>query len=182
MYKRQIPDPECSVARGLRGVRSLAISPDGHSLYASGAATDIDWLYSSQIVVLARDPLSGALSQLEGARGCVHHRGQQNEGCARARRGLGGAAGDVAVSPSGTAVYVATGDGVALLDRDPLTGALTPHPGRSGCVLPSPRYGCRGGLPRLVFASLTLPPRGPALYLSQSDGVAVVRTSDPADR
>ncbi len=96
---------------GLNGIRALALSDDGLHLYAAGAL-------DNAVAVFARDAETGALTfveaEIDGASGAD---------------GLAGASG-VAVSPDGEHVYVSgeTDSAIAVLARNPVTGALTPQP------------------------------------------------------
>ena len=75
-----------------------------------------------------------------GASGCMSEGG--TEGCSTGR-GLGGAFG-VALGPGGSELYV-TGietNSVAVLPRDPTTGALNQLPGAAGCLSETGADGC----------------------------------------
>lgn len=93
---------------GLDGVESIAVSPDGGSVYAASPGADA-------VAVFARDRESGALTFVEAER----------DGAAGAD-GLEGAI-SVAVSPDSRHVYVAgrLDDAIAIFARDAATGALT---------------------------------------------------------
>ena len=99
---------------GLAGVESIALSPDGASLFAVGTIDDA-------LVAFSRDGATGALTFRDFA-----------------TEGLGGVSGldrpvAVAVSPDGSHVYTAAGgnenftgsDAVAVFDWDAATGSLT---------------------------------------------------------
>jgi 6-phosphogluconolactonase (cycloisomerase 2 family) len=95
-------------SEGLDGAASVAVSPDGHNLYATGKQEDA-------LAVFDRDPATGLLDFVQVK-----------------RDGLAGVDGlyfadTVAVSPDGSRVYV-TGHGdnaLAVFDRDASTGELT---------------------------------------------------------
>ena len=92
---------------GLAGAWSVATSPDGAHLYATGRDEDA-------LAVFRRDPANGRLTPVEVVRDGL--------------MGIDGIAGPwlVAVSPDGAAVYVAgTNDGaLAVFARDPASGTL----------------------------------------------------------
>jgi 6-phosphogluconolactonase (cycloisomerase 2 family) len=100
---------ETTVMAGAAGMEALAASPDGHHLYAVRTASD-------ELVVLQRDPATGALRRM----GAVFGGGSPGEvSWLHSPR-------DIAVAPDGAAVYVALGDGLGTFRRDAGTGALTP--------------------------------------------------------
>ena len=115
----------CADGIGLDGIRTLAVSPDGTSVYGASEL--------SGVTVFRRDLTTGALTQLAGTAGCVSQSG--TGGACAAGRAIGGAA-DVVVSGDGENVYVAAlaSDAVAAFGRDPSTGALSQLPGQAGCV------------------------------------------------
>ena len=99
------------------GLRTVTVSPDGKSVYIGARDGDA-------VVVLARNPTTGALTQLPGLAGCVSATG--TGGRCTAGHGLLGARG-MAVSPDNRHVYVAAenNDAVVSFAREPTTGALT---------------------------------------------------------
>lgn len=137
------PGDGCEPGRGLDFVYDLAVSPDGRTVYAAAAGP------GGAIAVLARDPATGALTQLDGTDGCVSRTGEGD--CATARgmptpRSL-------AFSPDGALLYAAgfyvfppsyltRVQGVVVFARDPETGALEQLEGAAGCVEDSGRDGC----------------------------------------
>jgi DNA-binding beta-propeller fold protein YncE len=116
----------CARAVTLTHPTSVALSPDGRSLYAVG---------NSSIVVLARNAATGRLTQPAGAAGCVNVRG--SSGCTRVNAGSRIFRGQVVVSPDGRNVYAATGGSLYVLDRS-ATGVLTPR----GCLDARGLAGC----------------------------------------
>lgn len=121
-------DRACTTGRALFGVTDVALSPDGRHVYVGSA---------DGVAVFDRDAAGGALTQKRGEVGCLTLTGAEHDGrtsrpsCARAR-GLYEAS-SVTVSPDGRTVYVTSVD-LLVLHRDVRTGALTPAPGRAGCV------------------------------------------------
>lgn len=113
----------CIDARALDGPYSIAISPDGAYVYV-GALVD------NSLVVLARNPTTGALSALAGLTGCVDAQG--TDGCTP----LTEAGTMVEVITSGSQVYAASegNDRVLVFDRQG-DGGIVRRAGASGCVV-----------------------------------------------
>ncbi len=121
-------DDGCARATAVNEIVSLAISPDGKSLYASDTS-------DGAVSAFARNTTTGALTQLPGTAGCVR---SGNPAC-RAGNGLT-LADNVVVSHDGKSVYVLSqlGD-VAVFARQTTTtggllGALSQLPGASACA------------------------------------------------
>src|SRR5438067_245802 len=90
--------------------------------------------------------VTGQLTQLSGAAGCIRDAAATGPaGCATARALAGRTA--LAVSGDGRSVYVTAGAGaVAVFSRDAATGALTQLAGDAGCVAdPQPMNPCPAG-------------------------------------
>ena len=128
-----IADTEAPVAgcttstQGLGSVRSVAISPDGKSVYAGGS--------DGAVVRFDRDVNSGVLTAV----GCISDAGLAI-GCTGTQQGLN-AAWSVAVSPDNLSVYaVGEDDAIVQFDRNTTSGALTPK----GCIEEFP-IGCTLG-------------------------------------
>jgi DNA-binding beta-propeller fold protein YncE len=109
----------CRTGLKLAAPFDVVVSPDGRNVYVSSQGGD------DAIVVFARDPGTGALSQLPGQAGCVMENGGPGTGC-RDGEGLRGI-GRIAVSPDGRHVYAAASgsQAIAVLARDPASGSLT---------------------------------------------------------
>jgi 6-phosphogluconolactonase (cycloisomerase 2 family) len=176
---------------GLDGVRALALSADGKSLYAIAAEDDA-------VARFDRDPATGALTY----QGCITGETESGPGPtgSNACTLIGSATSfgtnsgidgpfAVAVSPDGVSVYAVStfDDAVARFDRDPATGALTyqgcisgetqsgPGPAGSGaCALigSAASDGNNSGLDNLF--ALALSADGTSLYAvaEQDDAVA----------
>jgi DNA-binding beta-propeller fold protein YncE len=106
-------------------------------------------------------------TQLSGAAGCVSI-APAAPGCATGMN-LANAWG-VVVSPDGKNVYVAAYNGIAIFDRDPLTGALTQKPGAEGCItdpaVPDAPAGCASGRGIGAGESITISPDGTSIYVA----------------
>jgi DNA-binding beta-propeller fold protein YncE len=99
--------PGCTPGRQLRRANSVAVSPDGRNLYATGYG-------GSSLDVFDRNGSSGALRQKPGAAGCF------GRGLPSACRDVPSLddLGSVVVSPDGRNVYVASINGnISILDR-----------------------------------------------------------------
>ena len=167
----------CAVGRGLKGAgpfmgsRAVAVSPDGRNVYVASFGSDA-------IATFSRNPKSGALTQPQGAAGCISAKG--GAGCAKVDAFDG--PNSVAVSPDGRNVYATARDSSTLLTfaRNPKTGALRPLPGATcsaGVALPgcTPATGLIG--PDVVAVS----PDGRNVYVGAFFGNAVVSFSrDPS--
>jgi 6-phosphogluconolactonase (cycloisomerase 2 family) len=107
-------------ADGLHGAASVAVSPDGRSVYAASMEDDA-------IVHLERNTATGELTP----RGCVDDDDSGADECAQTTDGLDGAR-SVAVSSDGNSVYAAAGrdDALVSFSRDPQSGRLAPQ----GCI------------------------------------------------
>jgi DNA-binding beta-propeller fold protein YncE len=100
------PADSCGDVRGLDGVRALAMSSDGTSLYAIGGSES-----TNSVAVFKRDA-NGFLTQADDASGCVSNDGTDGDGgstCATARPMYEPT--DVVVSKDGNNVYVSVSEG-----------------------------------------------------------------------
>ncbi len=156
----------CAVGRQMLLSQAMTVSPDGTSAYvAAGGA----------LVILDRDPATGALAQKAGTAGCMTRDGSGGE-CA-AWHGVGGAVRAI-VSPDGVNIYTAVFDGAGLsagigvLDRDAATGGLTQKAGSAGCITNDGSAGaCDEGLGLTGMFGLAISPDGLDVY-----GAANART------
>jgi 6-phosphogluconolactonase (cycloisomerase 2 family) len=128
--------------------------------------------HSDAVAVLRRDPVTGNLTQLAGAAGCIA--AASGAGCT-VGRGLRGTH-DVALV--GNSVYVAARDSeaVAVFKRNP-DGSLKQLPGKDGCLTTRQNTPCTTaghGKPYVLAAS----DDGKNLYVGTEHGIAVfARTS-----
>ncbi|HET6174777.1 MAG TPA: beta-propeller fold lactonase family protein [Gaiellales bacterium] len=159
-----------SEVRSLGGADALAISPDGHFVYAAGGTAD-------SLLVFSRDAATGRLTQLAGTAGCLRN-GRSD--CAPVT-GLDGPAA-IAMAPDGTSLYVASAVGtVTAFQRDVTTGTLAQLPAGAGCLSDGDLAGCTavGGLARASAVAFT--PDGRTLIAAGTDDDAVVSfRRDPA--
>ncbi len=114
------PDGCPRTTPGLYNVESLAMSPDGKSLYAGGDA--------SAVVRFKRNRTTGALAP----KGCVRDKSDSYENCKQTAKGMRGDIG-LATSADGKSLYVGGGssNSIATFRRDRKTGAL--H-AKGGCI------------------------------------------------
>ena len=151
-------------ANGLEGARSVAVSPDGSSVYVGSSGDDA-------VVHFQRDTTSGALHPS----GCVDDNDTGDDHCAQSADGLDYDQ-SVAVSPDGSSVYVAglRDDAIVGFGRDPGTGALTPQ----GCIDDdeSGADDCAQSADGLDgVTSVVISPDGASVYVSSIFDDAVVR-------
>jgi DNA-binding beta-propeller fold protein YncE len=163
-------------AAGLRGASGIAISPDGRNAYVTGQ-------FSSAVIALSRNRYTGTLMPLHGVGGCVEDSVALPAGgdarCAIAAPGLGGARA-LTVSADERFVYVAAFDpgGVAVLARNPATGALAAPTGPGGCLTPTgsdPPPGCAAVDGLRGATAIALAPSGRAIYVATTTGNSVLR-------
>lgn len=97
----------CATGRGLRGAHSLELDPSGRRAVLASE------LPTGSLALFARDPRSGRLRQLDGARGCLNADGAERCGIVPALRG----AHLIAPAPGWRQIYVplVDGDGVLAL-------------------------------------------------------------------
>jgi DNA-binding beta-propeller fold protein YncE len=148
----------------------VAISPDGKSVYVSAVEPNA-------VVIFDRNPANGELMPKLGATGCVAGNTAlgRSSPCQRARALISPS--EIEISPDGKSAYVASPGtaGVAIFDRDPLTGALSQKPGKAGCISSRRTKGaCRTGFGLVGAGYLATSPDGSNLYVGAAfDGVSV---------
>jgi DNA-binding beta-propeller fold protein YncE len=152
---------------GFTSPSSVASSADGKSVYV---ASD-----SGGVARLNRNTTTGAVTQPANAAGCILQDAASNGiPCADAH-GLRNPA-SAAVSPDGKNVYVASAgsDGVARLNRNTTTGALTQPAGTGGCTNETGSNDCADGHALRDPTSVAVSADGKSVYLASflSDAVA----------
>jgi DNA-binding beta-propeller fold protein YncE len=148
----------CASARALSSPEEVAVSPDSrHVLVAANR--------SSAVVTLRAGP--DGLTQDSGPAGCIA-RGGGPEGCG-VGKALAGPS-DLAISRDGRFVYVASSitDAVAILDRDPATGALSQRTDRRACIGQHGVGRCSRGRGLDEVWGVALSPDGSNLYAVSS--------------
>jgi DNA-binding beta-propeller fold protein YncE len=129
------PIPGCVAGLGLLAPDVLVVSPDGSNVYVGS-------FFGNSVAAFARNPETGALTQLAGSAGCI---AEATAGCATgiALNSVEG----LAISGDGATVYAATAlsNAVVTLSRNPSTGALAQASDGSGCIVDSALTGCTLG-------------------------------------
>lgn len=161
----------CAKAVGLDGPNSIAISPDGRSVYATSRN-------SNAVTVFQRSPKSGRLTQLPIGFGCIS--GLPVPVCASGRALV--APDIVVISPDGKNVYVGSffGNAIAVFNRDPASGALAQAAGTTGCLAEA-IGGCAPGLALGAPEGLAISAAGTSLYAATAlSNAVVVLSRDPS--
>jgi DNA-binding beta-propeller fold protein YncE len=128
--------PGCSLGRALLGPDVVVISPDGKNVYAGS-------FFGNAVATFTRNAKTGVLTQPAGAAGCIAE--TASSGCAT---GIAlGAIEGLAVSRDGKNVFAgsALSNALAVLVRNPETGALSQATDGSGCIVDAPLAGCTTG-------------------------------------
>src|SRR5262249_5067805 len=147
------------------------VSRDGRNVYVGAFA-------GSAVASFARNPDNGALTQLAGTSGCI---ALAISGCATGIE-LGNIEG-LAVSPDGSAVYAASAsdNAVAVLGRDPETGALAQATDKTGCITNAEIPACTLGRQIAGANTVAVGPKG-AVYVTSllSNSVTAFTQIEPA--
>lgn len=163
----------CVPARGLAGGESLAVSPDGRSVYAAA-----HWYVDGgTVTTFTRDATLGGLTQLEGPAGCIAAVPRSVD-CGQGPPFLRPES--IAVSHDGASVHVVyrndttgTGDGSILAEfsRDSTEGSIT----HAGC-LTRKRSGCGRSRGVFGFMRVTISVDGRYMYLGGLTGLGIFET------
>jgi DNA-binding beta-propeller fold protein YncE len=149
-----LPVPVCASGRALLGPDVVVVSPDGRNVYVGS-------FFGNAVAVFNRDPATGALAQPSGAAGCI---AEAIGGCAV---GIGlGAVEGLAVTATGVYTGSALSNAVAVLARDPVTGALAQASDGSGCIVNAPLAGCTTGYEVKGANAVAVSPGGKDVYVT----------------
>jgi len=166
-----LPTPLCVEGRALIDPDVVDVSRDGKNVYVGSFA-------GSAVVSFSRNSANGALTQLSGTAGCI---ALATSGCA-----TGVALGNIeglAVSPDGSAVYAASAsdNAIAVLGRDPETGALAQAVNGTGCLTNVETLGCNEGREIAGANTVAVGPKG-AVYVTSllSNSVTAFTQIEPA--
>ena len=154
----------CADGHALSNPRDVAVSADGKSVYV---------VSSSALVRLNRDTTTGAISQPAGTAGCISENGL---GPCADGHGLP-APTAVAVSRDGKSVYITSGanHGVARLNRNTATGAISQPAGTAGCISETGAGGCANGHALRSPLSVAIAPSRKSVYSASFNSNAVAR-------
>ena len=159
----------CQPLPTLAAPNAVSISADNRFVYVSDRGP------SPRIHVLARNPLTGSVSEVQ----CVAE-APAPAGCSTGR--MLGDSRSLLLSPDGLHAYSADAgsDGISLLDRNPSTGVLTQPAGTSGCWsdtgLDNSRFATCSFARELGGADAeSISPDGRTLYVAarDDDGIAI---------
>jgi DNA-binding beta-propeller fold protein YncE len=156
--------PNCATGEGLVKPTSVAVSPDGTSVYAAS-------IVRSSVTAFKRSTKTGSLTQLPGTAGCIA--ADPGPECAAGRE-LGGAD-IVVVSPDNRNVYVGsfTSDAVAVFNRNRSTGSIKQMAGSLGCFVETATAGCTTARGLKGAEGMTASPDGKNIYVGAAVGNAV---------
>ncbi|MHB8657218.1 MAG: lactonase family protein [Solirubrobacteraceae bacterium] len=163
---------ECTTVAGFGAASSVTVSPDGRSVYVAVA---------HGVLAFARQR-NGALRPLRGQNACV----DAVRGACRLLHGLDG---PVSVVAGTHVVYLAgitpdsaaASDGaLAVLGRDPVSGALAQAGGAAGCFAAGGAGGCTAAPCLYALTSIALSPDNRYVYTGSTDSLDIEFTSPGA--
>jgi DNA-binding beta-propeller fold protein YncE len=156
----------CLSGTALLGVHDVNVSPDAKNVYVAAAN-------SSAVAIFDRNAGTGGLTEKAGTAGCVSETG--TGGLCQDGQGLS-SAWHVAPSPDGKSVYVTSNasSALAILDRDPASGALAQKAGTAGCVSDDGTGGnCQDGTAFAQASGSAVSPDGKFVYAASPTAGAV---------
>jgi DNA-binding beta-propeller fold protein YncE len=147
----------CAPGLALGAPEGMAISADGKSVYVATAL-------SSAVVVLVRDPSTGALTQAGDGSGCIVD--VALSGCTTGVELDGANA--VAISPEDDDAYVTSlfSNSVTSFTRSPSSGNLAQKEGTTGCLVWLRAVGCSFGRAMSSPEGLAVSPDGENVYVA----------------
>lgn len=178
MFQKPLPagcvgNPSVGCSAGpMPGINGVVVSPDGAHVYATAHTTTGEPAFSDvgTVYILERSSVTGGLTPV----GCVRGGATGCGGTARIRAVTG-----LAVSPDGDSVYVASASGgglysaVEVLDRNAVTGALSSHPGSTGCVDDGSVTACTNAVGLNHPYGVAVSPDGDSVYVASHGSHAV---------
>lgn len=123
----------CSVTHANTGLWKAVVAPGGTHAYG------ISWT-NHTLLIMDRNPATGALAQRPGAAGCVSSSDPADGVCPRAVAMINPS--DIVISPDGAQVYVVGAASITVFDRNPATGQLTQKALPAGCIAATASAGC----------------------------------------
>lgn len=166
----EAPTSGCATGLALSSPEGMAISGDGENVFVATAV-------SNALLILARDPSTGALTQATDGGGCIV--AGPLAGCTTGSELSGANA--VAVSPDDGNVYVTSliSSSVTSFTHSVPPGGLTQFSGRSGCVEWLGAAGCSPGRGLRAPEGVAVSPDGTNVYAAaySSGAIAVLNRS-----
>ena len=158
------PTAGCTTALALEAPEGMAISGDGNNVYVATAV-------SNALLVLARDPSTGALTQATDGSGCIVN--APLTGCTTGIQLSGANA--VAVSPDDANVYVTSllSNSVTGFARTSASGQLTQLSGTSACAIYVLAVGCSLGRALSAPEGIAASPDGDTVYAAAFESNAI---------
>ncbi len=155
-------------AMGSSGPVSVAVSPDGKSVYVASRRD------SNAVVRLNRNTTTGAITQPAGAAGCISETGAgpcaDGHGLDYAGRGGGQPRREERLRR-----FASISDAVVRLNRNTTTGAITQPAGTAGCISETGAGPCANGHALNGANSVAVSPDGKSVYVASVRSGAVVR-------
>ncbi len=160
------PTEDCEIGIAIAAPEGMAISADGNNVYVANA-------FSNALVILDRDPATGALTQAADGSGCIVNGDVAVAGCTPGLWLEGANA--VAVSPDDADIYVTSllSNSLTSFDRTPASGDLAQQSGTSACAIYVLAVGCSLGRALEAPEGLTAAPDGANVYAAAFESNAI---------